>query len=126
MIASLLLAACAPDLNAPPDIAWDHAVCAECGMLVSDPAYGSALVLGDGKMLPFDDPGCLLKYMMDQKPSVHAMWFHDGAQDRWLRESEAAFTGGHVSPMGSGLMPVPAGTPSSMTIGEASTIVVAP
>lgn len=123
--ALLLLAGCAPDPNAPPDVRWDHASCAECAMLVSDPGFAAALVLKDGTMLPFDDPGCLFKYLVEKAPPVHAMWFHDGAGDRWLRDGEVAFLPDKVSPMGSGLQPVPAGTPGAIGIGEASARAVA-
>ena len=116
----LLLLACSRNIEDPPDIAWDHAACAECGMLVSDPAYAAALVEKNGTLLPFDDPGCMFKYILEHHPSLHAMWFHDGAHDRWMREGEAAFTTGHVSPMGSGLMPVPVGTTGAIGVGEAS------
>ncbi len=122
MIFAMLFGACAPNLDAPPDIAWDHAVCTECGMLVSDPAYASALIEREGKMLAFDDPGCLFKYILENHPNLHAMWFHDGSQDRWVREQEVAFTTGHVSPMGSGLMPVLAGTPGAIGVGAASAL----
>lgn len=125
MILAILLGACSPDLDAPPDIRWDHAVCTECGMLVSDPAYAAALVEKNGKVHPFDDTGCLFKYILEQRPDLHAMWFHDSTQDRWLRESEVAFTPGHLSPMGSGLMPVGIGTPGSIGVGEASALVFA-
>ncbi len=126
MILSVLLVGCKPNLDAPPSLVWDQEVCTECGMLVGDPAYAAALVTKDGGTLPFDDPGCLFKYVLEKKPALHAMWFHDGAHDRWLREQEVAFTAGHVSPMGSGLMPVPAGTPTALTVGEASASVFAP
>ncbi len=122
----LIFLACAKDPNAPPEIAYDLAACADCGMLVSDPTYASALVTKDDITLAFDDPGCLFHYMVQKAPAVRAMWFHDGAQDRWLREHDVAFAPGANSPMGSGLRPVPVGTPGALTVGEASTRALSP
>lgn len=116
--------ACARDPDAPPDLSYDHVACAECGMLVSDPAYASALTLEDGNVVAFDDPGCLFKYVMEQHPKLHAMWFHSAELDRWLREDEARFTTGNVSPMGSGLAPTDAATPGALTVGAASALVM--
>lgn len=120
----LFLLACSTDPDAPPSVRYDLDACTECGMLVSDPAYAAALVTQDGRTLPFDDPGCLFHHVMDEAPSVRAMWFHHGAGDRWLRQTEAAFTPGTTSPMGSGLLPVPAGTPGAIGVGEASSHVL--
>lgn len=113
-----LLLACATDPDAPPVIAYDNAVCAHCTMLVGDPDSAAALVLTDGTTLAFDDPGCLLTHVLEERPSIRHMWFHHDGQ--WYREGEVAFEPGHVTPMGSGLVAVPAGAPGSLTIGEAS------
>ena len=39
----LALLACS-DPDAPPSIAWDHAACDQCGMLVGEPASAAAIV----------------------------------------------------------------------------------
>lgn len=111
-----LLACSNPD--APPKIAWDHAACDECGMLVGEPASAAALVERDGTQRVFDDPGCLFQYVIGHHPSIAKMWFFDGTT--WFRESEVAFTTGHITPMASGLHAVPAGTPGALSVGEAS------
>ncbi|GDX79070.1 hypothetical protein LBMAG42_08810 [Deltaproteobacteria bacterium] len=120
----LLALACASDPNAPPVVHYDLDACADCGMLVSDPAYASAIVTKDGKTLAFDDPGCLFHYMVTKLPDVRGMWFHDGAADHWLRESEVGFVPGSTSPMGSGLKPAPVATPGALSVGEASSQVL--
>ncbi len=120
------LLACTRDPSAPPTVNYDLDACTDCGMLVSDPAYAAALVTKDGKTLVFDDPGCLFHYMVTQAPAVSAMWFHDAADDRWLREDAVAFDPTGHSPMGSGLRPVLAGTPGALTVGEASSKAVSP
>lgn len=120
LLFSLLISACASDPNAPPELRYDLDACAECSMLVSEPAYSAALVTEDGQTLPFDDAGCLFRYVLKTSPKVRGMWFFDAAGDRWLRQSEVAFTTGHASPMGSGLKAVPVGTPGAIGVGEAS------
>jgi hypothetical protein len=119
---TLLLLACAnPD--APPAIAWDHVACDECGMLVGDPAHAAALVEADGDTRVFDDPGCLFRYVVKNAPAASRMWFSDGTS--WYREHTVGFMLGHATPMGSGLGAVPAGTPGSIGLGEASGLAVA-
>lgn len=113
-----LLASCATDPNKPPDIAWDHVACDECGMLVGDPAHAAALITREGSTKVFDDPGCLFRYTVENAPSVSAMWFTDGKA--WYRETQVGFTTGAVTPMGSGLQAVPVGTPGALSVGEAS------
>lgn len=118
----ILLLACATDPDAPPEIAWDHDTCASCRMLVGDPAHAAAIVTRDGHTLTFDDPACLFRYVVDQRPEIARMWFSDGA--RWYREDEVAFAHGGTTPMGGGLVAVAAGTPGSIGVGEASAEVV--
>lgn len=120
MTALLLLLACGRDPNAPPDLAWDRQACEHCAMLVSEPRHAAAIVTRDGRTLAFDDPGCLFQYVMKEKPSVAHLWFHDSAGDGWFTESQVAFTTGGETPMGSGLLAVPVGTPGALSVGEAS------
>lgn len=119
-----LMWACSRDVNAPPEIRYDHEACDHCGMLISDPAFSAALTTPDGDVLGFDDPGCLFRYVMDHPAPYAHMWFHDGTT--WLMESQVAFTTGAVTPMGSGLKAVVAGTPGGLSVGEASGRAIAP
>ena len=120
MILPILLA-CA-DPNAPPSIAWDHVACDTCGMLVGDPAHAAALDETEGPQRVFDDPGCLIQFVIQNHPSIARMWFTDGTS--WFREGEVGFMLGANTPMGSGLHAVPSGTPGALTFGEASSHVV--
>lgn len=117
MILSLPLA-CGVDPTKPPEIAWDHEACTECGMLVGDPAHAAALYTRAGDRKVFDDPGCLFKWVAENAPSTAAMWFTDGTA--WYRETQVAFRVGEATPMGSGLHAVPVGTPGALGLGEAS------
>lgn len=119
-----LLGACARDPNALPDISYDHEVCDHCGMMISDPATAAAIVTRDGNTFAFDDPGCLFRFVVEHpQPAAH-LWFSDGT--RWYTESEVAFRTGGTTPMGSGLMTVPKGTPGALGVGEASGLALTP
>ena len=113
------LLACAVGPDAPPEILYDHVACAHCAMLVSDPESVAALTETGGATRIFDDPGCLLRYMAAEHPSVRHLWFHHGNQ--WFSEGDVAFRGeSGLTPMGSGLVAVAVGTPGALTVGEAS------
>jgi hypothetical protein len=114
----LLWFACATDPNSPPHLAFDRAACAHCGMLVSEPRHAAALRVREGAELPFDDPGCLFQYVLEQRPAVTQMWFHTPTE--WVREDAVAFLAGGQTPMGSGLLAVEVGTAGSLGVGEAS------
>ncbi len=119
----VLLLACASDPNAFPVVHFDHEACDGCGMLVGDPAHAAAVVTRDGETLAFDDPACLFRYVMDRGPAVAHMWFADG--ETWYTEAQVAFVADAVTPMGSGLRVVPKGTAGALSVGEASSRVMA-
>ncbi len=122
MIAFLL--ACSADPNAPPEVAFDHVVCDHCSMLVSEPRHAAVIRERQGAERYFDDPGCLFTYVLEKHPSIAQMWFHTGSD--WVRENQVAFATGAQTPMGSGLVAVPVGTPGALGVGEASTRVFSP
>jgi hypothetical protein len=117
---TLLLLACGADPGAPPDVAFDHLACDHCGMLVSEPRHAAVLRPRDAAERVFDDPGCLFEYVLAERPSIAQMWFHTEAS--WVREDAVSFLQGETTPMGSGLVAVPVGTPGSIGVGEASRI----
>lgn len=114
----LLALACSTDPNAPPDVAFDRAACEHCGMLVSEPRHAAALRIRGGPEHVFDDPGCLFQFVAEHHPSIAQMWFH--TETEWVREDAVAFSVGAKTPMGSGLIAVPPGTPQAVDVGEAS------
>lgn len=114
-----LLLACATDPNAPPEVAFDHVACDHCSMLLSEPRHAAVLRERQGKERYFDDPGCLFTFVMEKHPAIAQMWFH--TEHGFVREDEVAFSTGAHTPMGSGLLAVPVGTPGAVGVGEAST-----
>lgn len=114
-----VLWACAPDLSAPVPVAWDHAACDHCGMLISDPRFAAQLVTRDGERREYDDPACLFRDIAQDHPSLGNVWFHDSAGDGWLPWSGVAFVPASGAPMDGGLAAVvPA--PGALSFGEAS------
>lgn len=104
----------------PEPIAWDHEACAHCRMSVGEPRFAAQLQTTDGRVLDFDDPGCLLRYLDDHKVQIHAVYFHHFKEDRWLPIDKVAFvSSASPTPMGYGLGAVDAGTPGSITLEEA-------
>lgn len=84
----------------PQPVAWDKEPCAHCHMHVSEPPFASHLILTDGRVLHFDDPGCLFRYVVANEPAVHQSWFRDHTQARWLSGESARFVTVPMSPMG--------------------------
>jgi len=92
--------------DGPVPVAWDHEPCGHCRMLVGEPAHAAQLITSDGEVVDFDDPGCLIHYLADRRPSVHRLWFHDSQSDRWLGPDQVRFRTGAITPMGFGLAAV--------------------
>ncbi len=116
----LVIAACGRGGRGPFPIAYDKEACTYCHMLIGDPRYAAQLVTEGGDVLDFDDPGCLLRYVVTQHPQVRAMWFRDARSDRWLPGERTRFVADPRTPMGWGLAAVDAGTPNARTLEQAS------
>jgi hypothetical protein len=101
-------------------IAWDKEACAHCRMHVGEQAFASQLQLKDGRVLSFDDPGCLFSWLELNPAPVHATWLHHHTEDRWLSRDQAGFIETSPTPMGFGLAAVDAATAGSLTWDQAS------
>lgn len=99
--------------DGPVPVAWDREACAHCRMHVGEPAFAAQLQLTDGRVLHFDDPGCLLRYEAEVRPQVHAAWFHHVREDRWIPGARVAFVPVHPTPMGYGAGAVEVGAPDA-------------
>jgi hypothetical protein len=95
--------------------AWDKAACAHCHMHVGDPAFAAQVQLADGRVLDFDDPGCMLRWEAKNGQTVHAIYVHEMNGTRWLPKARAAFVHAPSTPMGFGLGAVEIGTPGAMS-----------
>jgi hypothetical protein len=75
-------------------------------MHIGEPAFAAQIQTTDGKVLDFDDPGCLLEHIVETGPSMAEIWFHHSEQDSWLSRDEVGFVHRSPTPMGYGLAAV--------------------
>ena len=87
----------------PVSVAWDRESCARCRMLIGEPRFAAQLQTRDGRILNFDDPGCLLIYTAEQTDEAHAIYFHHLLEERWIDAADVVFVGAEPTPMGYGL-----------------------
>jgi copper chaperone NosL len=110
----------------PVEPAWDRDHCAHCRMAVSDPHFAAEIQTDDGRVLFFDDPGCLLAYERAHagtSPKERAVYFHHAREARWLPRSAAGFLRGADTPMNWGYTAVAAGEPGAV---PADAVVLSP
>jgi copper chaperone NosL len=79
-------------------------------MTLAAPRYAAELVTRTGKVLVFDDIGCLVAFLAtgEMAPgAVHSTWAHDLASPgEWVRTGDLSFVRSDAfhTPMGSGLV----------------------
>lgn len=95
-------------------IAWDKEACAHCRMHVGEQGFAAQLQLTDGRVLNFDDPGCLFSWLEANPATVHATWLHHHTEDRWLSRADVGFVPVAPTPMGFGLAAVAASAPGAI------------
>jgi copper chaperone NosL len=107
---AVLLAAAACTTPGPRPLAFGAEACSHCHMTLADPRHAGQLVTRTGKVLPFDDVGCLATFVATggiAGDDIHSMWFHDFAQPDSLLDGRAAVFLQHDSirtPMDFGLV----------------------
>lgn len=108
--AVLLLAACAAP--GPREVLVGTDLCEHCHMTVADPRFISQLVTTTGKILVFDDAGCLATALQDgvvADDQVRSLWVTDFLSPAGLLEAPAAWfvrASSLSTPMASGLAAV--------------------
>lgn len=110
-------------LQAPPDgprsVVWDKQTCQECGMSVSDPRFAAQFHSPDGRVLYFDDPGCLFLYVLKRGTDEGRAYFRSTTSDEWLAREDCAFVAADDSPMDFGWGAAPKGTAGAVGWDEA-------
>lgn len=112
-IPMVLLSGCRRDeLTGPPELRLGRDECAECGMLVNEDRFSSAMLIerdGVREHLMFDDAGCMIDYEA-QHPgefTVIERFVHDHPTREWVSASKATFIFAEReklrTPMGSGI-----------------------
>lgn len=106
LLASLPVFACRQrGASTPPEIRYGRDICAECGMIVSDPRFAAAAAPPNGDPVVFDDIGCLLRYREKRQPQWVAVWVHDYETEAWVEAQAAQYLVSPAirSPMGYGI-----------------------
>jgi hypothetical protein len=103
----------------PVAVAWEKEACAHCHMQVSEKHFAAQLQTAGGDVLNFDDPGCFLSYVEDERPDIHEVWFHHWRDERWLRRGEVGFVEVPATPMNFGLAAVDRGEPDALAYEQA-------
>ena len=71
----LLAAACGTP--GPRPLAFGTETCAHCHMTLADPRFAAELVMTTGRVIPFDDAGCLASYLQSgvvAPERVRSLW----------------------------------------------------
>jgi copper chaperone NosL len=112
LITLVVLAACnsGPATPEPAKIRFGETICAECGMIISQPKYASSFAYeeseGRFKSLPFDDIGDMLGHMQAHSDLLPVgVWVHDYDSEEWIEAETAYFVHSSAikSPMGHGI-----------------------
>lgn len=80
ILAGILATAAACSSPKPRPFAFGEEACTHCHMTLADPRFAAELVLRTGKVLPFDDVGCLATFLATggaAPAAVHSLWFSD-------------------------------------------------
>ena len=101
---SLFVPACSRTAGEqPPVIRYAKDRCAECGMIINEELFTSALVRTNGEMAKFDDIGCMIRFRarLGSQEIKHA-WVHDYESGSWIEAHTARLVHARelVTPMG--------------------------
>ena len=75
-----VLAAAACRIPGPRSFVFGTDQCTHCHMTLADPRFAAQLVMTTGKVLPFDDAGCLATFVSTggiEPRAVHSLWVSD-------------------------------------------------
>lgn len=78
LLGTLTAAACSTP--GPRPFAFGAEQCTHCHMTLADPRFAAQLVTTTGKVLPFDDVGCLATFLATggvETGLVHSLWVSD-------------------------------------------------
>lgn len=87
----------------PSDPVWGKQPCDACKMIVSEPRPAAQLITATDERLYFDDLGCLVVRVHDEKLPPRAMWVRSAAGP-WIDARAARFARGQATPMDYGFL----------------------
>ena len=100
--------------DGPADLVWDKTACAACGMHVGEPPFAAQATTTDGRVHAFDDPGCLVLWIEEQRPELHSVFFRHRRDPRWIARDRVGFVVAEPTPMGFGLAAVDGTAPGAI------------
>lgn len=109
VLTAMLAAGCAPERDSgPPRLRFGEIMCAECGMLVSEPRFAAAARTASGDVIAFDDTGCLLRHAGHAARLDWQLWVPAEPDGAWIDARTASFVhrADLATPMGYGLTAV--------------------
>ena len=115
---AVLLAAAVACTPGPRPLALGSEQCAHCHMTLADPRFAGELVTRTGRVIPFDDVGCLATFVATggiAPDEIHSLWVNDFARpDSLLRVADAVFLESDSlhTPMDYGLAALRPGAPA--------------
>ena len=101
-IVSVLALACG--LREPRAIAYGAEACVHCHMTITDPRFSAEAITSTGKIVVFDDVGCIAEWLGQNSQPVQSTWVSSFVDGRWLEASTAVYLKTETlhSPMASG------------------------
>lgn len=126
-LGALAITALAPSdaADGPAELAWDRVACAHCQMHVGEPAFAAQARDPDGRVLAFDDPGCLFAYEDAHATTLSGRYFHAVEGDGWISAADVAFVPREPTPMAYGFGAAPAGTSGGLDLAATRRALVA-
>jgi len=94
-VLGVMLAAAACGRPGPRPLVFGTERCAHCHMTLADPRFAGELITTTGKVVPFDDVGCLASFVVSggvSRERIRSLWVDDFVQpDSLLEVSQAVF-----------------------------------
>ena len=93
--------------DGPSAIYYGEDICERCKMIISEKEFASQYILSDGKTVKFDDVGCMIHYLHEEKPElIKSVYVTDYDSGEWLNAEKGYFiwTEDVRTPMGYGIL----------------------
>jgi len=91
----------------PSAIYYGEDICERCKMIISEKEFAAQYRLSDGKTVKFDDIGCMIHFMDEQKPEhLESVYVTDYDSGEWVNIENGYFvhTENVITPMGYGIL----------------------
>lgn len=92
----------------PVEIEYGQDICEACTMIISEKEYSAQYVYTNGKTRKFDDIGCMIDYLNDNKleSDIAAFFVRDYIHKNWINVGTAHFMHSDkiITPMGHGIV----------------------